>query len=62
MEKYIKELWIGRGDKYWHWEIKGYAEDDYVGKIEACDDFMEELKNIKDFYKRLLEKGKVNES
>lgn len=58
MGKYIKELWIGRGDGYWHYEIKGYDENDYAGKVKACDDFTEELKNIKDYYKHLLERAK----
>lgn len=62
MEGYLKELWIGRGGKYWHYEIKGYARDDYEGKVKACDDFMGELKNIREYYERLAKKGEINES
>ncbi len=50
---YIYELWIGKEKKYWNWELKGLEEDDYNGRVKACNDLLDELQIIKEYYESL---------
>ena len=51
MSEYLYELWLGRhAEGYWNWHIKGVSEDDYKGKAELCDEYIEELQSIKAYY------------
>ena len=52
---YEFELWLGRilGDKGWNWEFKGVNENDFKLRAELCDKFIEELQDIKEYYRHL---------
>ncbi len=50
--RYVSELWMGRAGDYWNWDIKGIADNDFVGRVELCDEYIEELKYIRGYYTR----------
>lgn len=53
--EFSQQLWIGAlREGGYNYCIKGFLDDDYENKIKACDVFMEELKQIKEFYQRLV--------
>ena len=62
MSRYKMELWLGKleSGKGWNWEIKGIPDDDYLARAKACDEYIEMLRGIKQFYKDLeCERRKV---
>ena len=57
MKGYDKEVWIGNigGAHGWNWKIKGVDAEDYKGRVDACNEFICVLKDMRDFYKRLVD-------
>ena len=52
---YQTQLWIGWIDGGgFNYEIKGFDDNDYRGKAEICDKFIQNLKDIRDYYSRLV--------
>ena len=49
---YLNEIWIGElpDHKGFNWDIKGVPDDDYLQRADMCNEYLERLESIRDFY------------
>ena len=55
MGRYTKEIWIGRLSNHhgYNWHLKGIEEEDYEGRAELCDEFLNILRDVQAYYERI---------